>query len=100
MISSIVKAQLVGLAVLPLKFIMLRLVASHFIHRNGDAQSLSRVVLPLPDLGDLSWRSIGTQSSRLLLCNGLEITIDLALWSVQHAITLSLGKEWFDWGEL
>ncbi|KAH7077114.1 hypothetical protein FB567DRAFT_563238 [Paraphoma chrysanthemicola] len=100
MISSIVKAQLVGLAVLPLKFIMLRLVASHFIHRNGDARSLSRVVLPLPDLGDLSWRSIGTQLSRLLLCSGLEVTIDLALWSVQHAITLSLGKNWFDWGEL
>tara|TARA_R110002003_G_scaffold110_17_gene9380 strand:+ start:16732 stop:17745 length:1014 start_codon:yes stop_codon:yes gene_type:complete len=100
MVSSIVKAQLVGLAVLPLKFVMLRLVASHYLHRHGGEKGLSRAVVPLPGLKDFSWRSIGTQLSRLLLCNALEVAIDLALWGTQHAISLSLGKEWFDWGKL
>ncbi|KAF2034742.1 hypothetical protein EK21DRAFT_55945 [Setomelanomma holmii] len=100
MISSIVKAQLVGLAVLPLKSVMLRLVAFHYVHQHDGEHSLIRATNPFPKLRDLSWRSVGALVSRLLLCNALEVTIDLSLWALQHAITLTVGKELFGWGKL
>ncbi|KAF2832049.1 hypothetical protein CC86DRAFT_390236 [Ophiobolus disseminans] len=99
MVSAIVKAQIVGLAMLPVKLVVLRLIASHYLACHGGSNS-SRAVVPLPDLKDLSWRSVGIQVSRLALCNALEIAIDLTLWSLQYAIALNIGKARFGWGAL
>lgn len=99
MVSAIVKAQLTGLAILPIKLMVLRSVASHFLASHGDI-NVSRAAIPLLDLEDLSWRSVVVQASRLALCNMLEIAIDLALWSIQHAITLHIGKSRFGWRSL
>jgi hypothetical protein len=98
-ISAIVKTQLVGLAVLPLRFVALRLVASHYIASHGESGH-SRVVVPWPGLKELSWRSIGVQISRVALCSLLHLAIDLSLWGIQHAISLNVGKNLFEWGSL
>jgi hypothetical protein len=99
-ISGIVKTQLVGLIVLPIRLVVLRMVASHYLASIGGNTGLSRVVIPLPRFGDLSWRSIGTQVSRLALCSALQISIDLGLWGVQYVLSVSIGKSLFGWGTL
>jgi hypothetical protein len=99
-ISAIVKAQLTGLAVLPFKLVILRLVASHYLaRRSGDANT-SRIVSPLPGFGELSWRSVGIQVSRLALCSVLQVAIDLGIWGIQHAICVKVGRGLFGWGTL
>ncbi|KAH8731316.1 hypothetical protein GQ44DRAFT_767195 [Phaeosphaeriaceae sp. PMI808] len=100
MISAAVKAQLVGLAMLPLKLVILRLVASHYIASHGGGPNISRAVVPLPELKDLSWRPIGIQISRVAFCSALEIAVDLGLWGIQYAVSLNLGKSIFGWGTL
>lgn len=99
MVSSMVKGQLVGLAMLPIKVVILRLIASHYLAGHSNPRS-SRVVIPLPGLEDLNWRSIGVQVSRLALCNALEVAIDLTLWGLQYAISLNIGRSRFGWGAL
>jgi hypothetical protein len=99
-ISAIVKTQLVALAVLPFKLVVLRLVASHYLANHSLSTGISRDVVPLPSLKDLTWRSMGTQASRLALCSVLQVAIDLSLWSIQYAISLNLGKRLFGWGVL
>jgi hypothetical protein len=99
-ISAIVKTQLVGLAVLPLRLVSLRLVASHYIASYGGEIGHSRVVVPWPSLEELSWRSVGVQMSRVALCSLLHIAIDLSLWGIQYAISLNVGKGLFEWGSL
>jgi hypothetical protein len=99
-ISAIVKTQLTGLAVLPFKLVILRLVASHYLARSGGDINISRVVTPLPGFGELSWRSVGIQVSRLALCSVLQIAIDLGLWGVQYVICVKVGKGLFGYGTL
>lgn len=101
LISSIVKAQVVGLVVLPFKLVLLRLIASHYLASgHGGDQAFSRNVVPLPGVGDLSWRVVGIQASRLALCNMLEVAMDLTLWGLQYAVTIKVGKTFFGWGTL
>jgi hypothetical protein len=99
MASAIVKSQLLGLAMLPVKFVVLRLVVQHYYAGNSDPR-LSRAVIPLPTLKDLSWRSVGIQLSRLALCNALEIAVNLVLWGIQYGVTLNIGISRFGWGDL
>jgi hypothetical protein len=99
-ISAIVKTQLTGLAVLPFKFVIFRLVASHYLARSGGDANTSRIVVPLPRLRDLSWRSVGVQASRLGLCSVLQVAIDLGIWGIQYVISVNIGKGLFGWGAL
>ena len=100
MIGAIVKAQLVGLAVLPFKLVVLRLVASHYLAGQQYNGFTRRFVEPFPSLSDLTFRSIGTGMSRIALCAALELAIDLSLWSAQHLAVTSAGKSLFGWGAL
>lgn len=99
MVGLIVKSQLIGLAMLPVKIVGLRLIASHYLASQSDLAS-PRAVTPLPDLQDLTWRSVGIQLSRVALCHVLELAVDLGLWGLQYAISLNIGKRHFDWGAL
>jgi hypothetical protein len=99
-ISAIVKTQLTGLALLPFKVIILRLVASHYLACSGGDANTSRIVVPMSRLRDLSWRSVGVQVSRLALCSVLQVAIDLGIWGVQYVISLNIGKGLFGWGSL
>lgn len=99
MLSTIVKAQLVGMAMLPVKAVVLRLIASHYLASHGNTGS-PRAVIPLLNLNDLSWRSVGVQLSRLALCNALETAIGLSVWGLQYALSVSIGKRQFGWGTL
>ncbi|KAL1611123.1 hypothetical protein SLS59_000763 [Nothophoma quercina] len=100
MIGAIVKAQLVGLAVLPFKLVVLRLVASHFLTSQEHIGSTPRFVEPFPNLSDLSIRSIGIGISRVALCAASELAIDLTLWSAQYLAVITVGKNLFGWGVL
>ncbi|KZM23125.1 uncharacterized protein EKO05_0008273 [Ascochyta rabiei] len=100
MIGAIVKAQLVGLAVLPFKLVVLRLVASHYLASQTHNGIVPRFVEPLSATSDLSLRAIGTGVSRLALCGALELAIDLSLWSAQYLAVTTVGKRLFGWGHL
>jgi hypothetical protein len=100
MIGAVVKAQLVGLAVLPFKLVALRLVASHYLAGQEYQGSTPRFVEPFPSLNDLSLRSIGTGISRVALCAACEMAIDLGLWSAQYLAVTTVGKNLFGWGVL
>ena len=100
MISAVVKAQIVGLALLPLRVVVLRLVASHYLGRQAGNVGLERMVKPLPSIGDLSWRTVGIQISRVALCGALELSIDLGLWGLQYLAVTKVGKSLFGWGTL
>lgn len=100
MIGAIVKAQLVGLAVLPFKLVVLRLVATHYLASQQETGFVSRFVEPFPNINDLSFRSIGIGMSRVALCSALELAIDLGLWSAQYMAVTTAGKNIFGWGTL
>ena len=97
MISAIVTEHLVGVAMLPIKLIVLRLIAAHYVARHG---GLVRNIMPLPSLSDMTWRSFGIQMSRLALCSTMEIAIDLSLWGLQYAAITRVGQTVFGWGGL
>lgn len=100
MIGAIVKAQLVGLAVLPFKLVVLRLVASHYLASQAHEGVRPRFVESFPVLSDLSLQSVGTGVSRLALCGAFELVIDLSLWSVQYLAVSTVGTSFFGWGRL
>lgn len=100
MIGAIVKAQLVGLTVLPFKLVVLRLVASHYLAGQQHNGLAPRFVEPFPSLSDLTLGSIATGISRVALCAACEFAIDLSLWSVQCLAVTSIGKNVFGWGAL
>lgn len=99
-ISGVVKAHLVGLAVLPLRLVLVRLVASHYLAGSGGNAGVSRGVVPLPRIWNSGWRSIGIQVSRLALCSVVHLAIDLGLWGGQYVLALNLGKSLFGWGTI
>lgn len=100
MIGAIVKAQLVGLAVLPFKLVVLRLVASHYLASRDHSGSIPRFVEPFPSSSGMSLRSLGIGMSRVALCAAFELAIDLSLWSAQYLAVVTTGKKIFDWGTL
>lgn len=97
MIGAMVKAQLLGLALLPLKMITLRMVASHYLCNQKSGHL--RPIRPLFCIEELSWRSVGIQVSRIALCSTLELSVDLALWGVQYVAITQVGRK-FGWGGL
>jgi hypothetical protein len=103
MIGAVVKAQLVGLAVLPFKLVVLRLVACHYQQAAGGAGGAGgmRVVLGMiGGMDEWSWQSVGLQVSRVALCSALELAIDLSMWSVQYWAVARVGSSLFGWGRL
>lgn len=100
MISAMVRAQLVGLVMLPLRMATLRAIASHFVARQEGHAGSYRIVGGL-GLGEgVGWRNIGTQLSRVALCGALELTIDLGLWGLQYLAITKFGQSVFGWGAL
>ncbi|KAI4613850.1 hypothetical protein J4E83_007452 [Alternaria metachromatica] len=100
MISAMVRAQLVGLVMLPLRMATLRAIASHFVARQEGHAGSYRIVGGL-GLGEgVGWLNIGTQLSRVALCGALELTIDLGLWGLQYLAITKFGQSVFGWGAL
>jgi hypothetical protein len=100
MISAIVRAQLLGLAILPIKMLTLRSIASHYLATQGRYAGPDRIVCPLPFFNNLSWQTIGIQLSRVALCGSLEVAIDLSLWGLQYVAITRFGESIFGWGTL
>ncbi|KAJ4982852.1 hypothetical protein SVAN01_11643 [Stagonosporopsis vannaccii] len=100
MIGAIVKAQVIGLAVLPFKLVVLRLVANHYLAGQQHGGLGPRFVEPFPSLSTLTIGSVARGISRVALCAGCEFAIDLSLWSVQCLAVTSIGKNVFGWGAL
>jgi hypothetical protein len=104
MIGVICKTQLVGWAMLPLRMVAYRLVASHNlagrVNRLSSGRSLYPVMHPLAELHDLDLRRISTLVSRVALCGAIEVAINLGLWGCQWATVTYLGKKYFAWGTL
>ncbi|KAJ8113672.1 hypothetical protein OPT61_g4242 [Boeremia exigua] len=100
MIGAIVKAQLVGLAVLPFKLVVLRLVASHYLAGQRHSRFAPRFVESFPGFSDTTLRSLGTGISRIALCAACELAIDLSLWSAQYLAVTTIGRNVFGWGAL
>lgn len=98
-ISSIVKAHLVGIAILPLRLVVMRLVASHYLNGTCTAGS-ARNALPVPHIWDSKLRSVGILVSRLALSAVMHVAIDLNVWGLQYVLALNLGKGLFGWGDL
>lgn len=99
LLGTLVKGQCVSFALLPFKFVFLRLIASHYLGRSHELLH-SRTVMPLPGLRDLTWGSVGTQISRVALCSALQVSIDLGLWGLQYFTAVRIGKGVFGWGTL
>jgi hypothetical protein len=100
MISGIVKTHVVAFTMLPIRLVVLRLVASHYLTSHGGNTDFSRVVVPLPRFRDFSWQSIGILVSRLALGSVLQLVIDLGIWGVQYVLSVQVGKSLFGWGNL
>ena len=100
MIAAIVKAQLVGFAMLPIKLVTLRLLAFHYLSSNIGPTDSARLIRPVFALDELSWRSVATQVSWVALCGALETGIDLSLWGLQYCAIVAYGKGAFGWGTL
>jgi hypothetical protein len=100
MISQIVRAQLVGLAMLPIRMVTLRTIASHYLATQGWYGGPHRIVSPLGLFNNFSWPTIGVQLSRVALCGALELAIDLGLWGLQYCAITKFGNDLFGWGTL
>ncbi|KAF2730411.1 hypothetical protein EJ04DRAFT_473792 [Polyplosphaeria fusca] len=105
MISAVCKVQIVAWAVLPLKLVCIRLIASHY-RAHGPVSSdiasgVYRTVLPTLWAAERpSLKSAGVLLSRVALAGALEFTIDLALWGFQWVAVTWVGKKSFGWGNL
>ncbi|USP79719.1 hypothetical protein yc1106_06993 [Curvularia clavata] len=100
MISAMVRAQLVGLVMLPARMVILRMIASHYLAGQERHGGPHRLVSSLDVAGELNWAGIGTQLSRVALCGVLEVALDLGLWQLQYLTITKVGKELFGWGTL
>jgi hypothetical protein len=100
MISAMVRAQLVGFVMLPVRMVTLRMIASHYLAGQGRQGGPHRIVSSLELSSDLSWVGIGRQLSRVALCGALEMAIDLGLWQLQYLSITKVGQEVFGWGTL
>jgi hypothetical protein len=100
LISTMVRAQLVGLVMLPLRMVTLRMIASHFLAQQEGYAGPYRIVSRLGLYEDVSWGNIGTQLSRVALCGALELSTDLGLWGLQYLAIARLGQSIFGWGTL
>lgn len=100
MISAMVRAQLVGLAMLPIRMVTLRTIASHYLASQGLHAGPHRSVSSLDFVNNFSWVGVGSLLSRIALCGALEMTIDLRLWEWQYLVITQLGQKVFGWGVL
>ncbi|ORY12148.1 hypothetical protein BCR34DRAFT_624494 [Clohesyomyces aquaticus] len=106
MIGSVFKTQIIGWATLPLRLVVLRLIASHYVANNQRPGYPTSGTLPyrgltlLSGLRNLSVQSVGLLLSRLALCGALEVAIDLSLWGCQWVAVTQVGKRLFNWGTL
>lgn len=98
--GTITVVHFVTIATIPMRMIILRLIASHYLAGQGGRFNSQRLVGPLFSMKDLSWRSVGVQVSRIALCSGLQVAIDIALWGLQYVTTVKIGKGLFGWGTL
>ena len=101
MISAMVRAQVVGLAMLPIRMVTLRMIALHYLAGQGRYTGGSqRAVSAVGFSSGFSWQGIGVQLSRVALCGALEISVDLGLWGLQHLTITKFGRSLFGWGAL
>lgn len=92
--------HIAGFVLIPVKFVMLRLITSHFLSTHGNHIDRSSGMRLLPRLADLSWRSVGVQVTRIALCHMLDFTIGLGVWGLQYVAITKLGISSFGWGSL
>ncbi|CAE7178125.1 hypothetical protein P3342_002029 [Pyrenophora teres f. teres] len=100
MISAMVRAQIVGLAMLPIRMVTLRMIALHYIAGRGRYTGPHGAVGTVGFPGRFSWQEVGVQLSRVALCGALEVTIDLGLWGLQYLAITKFGQSLFGWGTL
>lgn len=100
MISAMVRAQLVGLAMLPIRMVTLRMIALHYLAGQGRYTGSQRAVSAVGFPSSFSWQGVGVQLSRVALCGALEVTIDLGLWGLQYLAITKFGQSLFGWGAL
>lgn len=46
------------------------------------------------------WRGVGDYMGKMVLVEGLEMGIGLAVWQVSVGLSWWVGRKWFDWGRL
>ncbi|RMZ73924.1 small nucleolar ribonucleo complex subunit [Pyrenophora seminiperda CCB06] len=100
MISAMVRAQLVGLAMLPIRVVTLRMIALHYLAGQGRYTGSQRAVSGASISTGFSWQGIAVQLSRVALCGALEVTVDLGLWGLQYLAITNFGQTLFGWGAL
>ncbi|EUC38606.1 hypothetical protein COCCADRAFT_32265 [Bipolaris zeicola 26-R-13] len=100
MIGAMVRAQLVGLAMLPIRMLTLQTIALHYLSRQGRQGGPHRMISSLEIGSDLSVVGISRQVLRVALCGALEMAVDLGLWQMQYLAITKLGRELFGWGTL
>jgi hypothetical protein len=99
LLGSIVRGHVIALAMLPIRIVTLRMIASHYLASQGGYAGPHRIVSSL-NLNELNWQCITVQLSRIALCGALEFGIDLSLWGLQYVGITQLGKAVFGWGAL
>lgn len=107
MLGEALRMQIVSWAILPLKLITLRLIASHYYTNRpygvavSDMKPMRIGMLGLRSgLDRPSLRSIGIFLSRVALCGAMEVAVDLAIWGCQWAVITWTGKRFYGWGSL
>jgi hypothetical protein len=100
MISEIVRTQLIGLVMVPIRMVTLRMVASHYLATQRRYAGTHRILSPLDLSNTFSWPRIGIQLSRVALCGALELAIDLSLWGLQYCAIKNSGTSLYRWGTL
>ncbi|EDU45303.1 predicted protein [Pyrenophora tritici-repentis Pt-1C-BFP] len=100
MIGAIMRAQIVGLAMLPVRMVTMRMIALHYLAGEGRYTGPHRAVSTVGFPGSFSWQEVGVQLSRVALCGALEVTIDLGLWGLQYLAITKFGQSLFGWGSL
>lgn len=103
MLGAVCKSLVVGWALLPLKLVTLRLIASHYlqgtIHSSRPSLGHDLAVFPV-NLVDIDLRSAGVLISRVAICGTIELAVDLSLWGLQYTAVTQTGKMYFGWGTL
>ena len=101
MISAMVRAQVVGLAMLPIRMVTLRMIALHYLAGQGRyTDGPQRAVGAVGFSSSFGWQGVGVQFSRVALCGALEVSVDLGLWGLQYLAITKFGQSLFGWGAL
>ncbi|KAJ6193525.1 hypothetical protein J3E72DRAFT_251964 [Bipolaris maydis] len=100
MIGAMVRAQLVGLVMLPIRMLTLQTIALHYLSSQGRQGGPHRMISSLEIGSGLSLEGISRQALRVALCGALEMAMDLGLWQMQYLAITKVGRDWFGWGTL